>query len=121
MPNISGIIVAYKSEDLIVDCVDAALASGLSQLIVWDNSEDHGSLLALSAVEDSRLVLVGGPTNAGFGGAINKASAHCANAGKVLLINPDCFVTADVVHALSEELDKPGTGIVAPRMTYGNG
>ncbi|SDT52854.1 Glycosyltransferase, GT2 family [Pseudarthrobacter equi] len=121
MQDISAIIVAYHSEDLIVDCVNAALASGLSQVIVWDNADDQGSLKALSHVEDSRLMLIGDETNEGFGGAINKASKHCADAAQILLINPDCFVTADVVQGLCREFDQPETGIVAPRMTYENG
>lgn len=121
MSTVVGIIIAYRSEDLIVGSVNAALQSGISRLIVWDNSPGRESLQALANISDTRLVLLSDGTNDGFGGAINKAFTHCSDADNVLLINPDCFVTRDVVNQLSATLHEPGTGIVAPRMTYENG
>lgn len=121
MASVAGIIIAYHSDDLIVECVEAALGSGVSRLIVWDNSSGGGSLRALKRIADSRLILLSDGSNAGFGAAINKAFAHCPDFDNILLINPDCFVTPEVLDHLVEALDDDSTGIVAPRMTYENG
>jgi GT2 family glycosyltransferase len=121
MASVAGIIVTYYSDDLIVECVEAALGSGVSRLIVWDNSPEGGSLRALEEITDPRLVLLSDGSNAGFGGAINKAYTHCLGFDHVLLVNPDCFITPKVLDYLVEALNDESTGIVAPRMTYETG
>jgi N-acetylglucosaminyl-diphospho-decaprenol L-rhamnosyltransferase len=121
MPTISAIIVAYDSEELIVRSVRAALDAGVSNVYVWDNSPRLGSVEALNDFADQRLVVLSDGINHGFGGGINRVLEGRVAGDLVLLVNPDCFVTADVVHELTGLFDDPRTGIAAPRMIYENG
>ncbi|MDI3213091.1 glycosyltransferase family 2 protein [Arthrobacter sp. AL12] len=121
MPHVSGIIVAYNSEDLIVECVEAALASGISSLYVWENSSSGKSIEALTAVQDKRLVVLSDGTNHGFGGGINRVLQEGVEGELLLLINPDCFVTTEVVDCLTSVFTDPMAGVAAPLMKYRNG
>lgn len=121
MPDISAIIVAYQSEALIVRSVQAALDSGVSNVYVWDNSPNRGSLLVLSDLHDQRVVLLSDGINHGFGGGINRVIERGVSGDLVLLVNPDCFITTDVTRELSRLFEDERTGVVAPRMVYENG
>lgn len=121
MPSISAIIVAYNSEQLILRCVNAALDAGVSNVYVWDNAPSRGSIAVLGNVQDERLTLLSDGRNHGFGGGINRTLERGIAGDLVLLINPDCFVTAEVMRELTLILDDERTAVAAPRMVYENG
>jgi GT2 family glycosyltransferase len=121
MLSITAIIVAYNSERLINECVKAALDSGISEIVVWDNSTDGASLQVLEELGDDRVTLHSDGNNHGFGGAINRVLKLGIDGDLVLLINPDCFVNESVVASLRAVFTDPRAGIAAPRMTYPSG
>lgn len=121
MKNVTGIIVAYNSEDLIFDSVTAALDAGISSLFVWDNSQTNNSSLALKDISDNRLTVLSDGENHGFGGGINRVLDTGVATELVLLINPDCFLSRDVLGGLSDLFIDEKTGVAAPRMTYDDG
>lgn len=119
--KISAIIVAYNSEKLIMRCLNAALEAGVSNVYVWDNSPSRGSIAVLADIQDERLTLLSDGYNHGFGGGINRTLERGITDDLVLLINPDCFVTAEVTRELSLILEDANTAVAAPRMVYENG
>lgn len=116
-----AVIVTYKSELLIRRCVEAALASGVDEVVIWDNSPDAETQQVVESLYSPDVRLFTDGTNRGFGGAINRAITAIGDDCTILLLNPDCIVNANCVLALRSRLVDPSVGLVAPRMKYPDG
>ena len=119
----AAITIHFRKPELTARCVDSLLADGWNPILVWDNSDDAGaSLQALQAryAADPRVVLVGSPSNLGFGKGMNAALAALGQrgyAGPVLLVNNDAEVEPGMRVALEAQLQGGGeTALVAPRL-----
>lgn len=119
----AAITIHFRKPALTARCVDSLLADGWNPILVWDNSDDAGaSLQALQAryAADPRVVLVGSPSNLGFGKGMNAALAALGQrgyAGPVLLVNNDAYVEPGMRVALEAQLQGGGeTALVAPRL-----
>lgn len=120
----AAITIHFRKPELTARCVDSLLADGWNPILVWDNSEDAGaSLQALQAryAADPRVVLVGSPSNLGFGKGMNAALAALGQrgyAGPVLLVNNDAEVLPGMRAALLAALPLNSTvsALVAPRI-----
>lgn len=99
-------MVAYHG----VDAFRKALAAlGGVDIVVIDNSADHGIAAAASEV-GATYVDSGG--NIGFARAVNLGIAH-AGGRDVVLVNPDAEVSAKTVHALVQRMHEPGRRVAA--------
>lgn len=100
-PLVSAVVVNWNG----VDCVDACLASLLSQtwpaleVIVVDNGSSDGSRELLRSRYGSRITLIESPVNLGFAGG-NNLGIRAAKGAYVVLLNNDAVAEANWVGAL---------------------
>lgn len=116
-----AIIVTYQSELLIQRCIEAAVASGVDRILIWDNSPDERTQDLVESLQSPVVQMFSDGTNHGFGGGVNRALHFLESDCTVLLLNPDCIVSSECVLALRAQVSDPGVGLVAPRMKYADG
>lgn len=119
--SIAALIVAFNDASTTRAAVESALVSGVSDVLVWDNSTDpaaRSEVQELSSLE--HVTVLSDATNHGFGGGNNRA-ALAASGDLLLLLNPDCEVTPEVVASLRQVLARGNVGVVAPMMRYPDG
>lgn len=119
--KITAIIVCYQSDNLIMECLTAVLATAVSKVIIWDNDPTGTVRDKISPYKDSSVAYHADGNNWGFGGGVNRAIKYADTDSAYLLVNPDCFVTPEAVEKLAAEASRPSTGVVAPRMHYLDG
>ncbi len=99
-PDVSVMVVAYNSADLIADCL-AAIACGASrhsyEVLLVDNGD--GSNEALVARDFPWVRIVPSKGNVGFAGGNNWLALHAASQ-RLLLLNPDMVVHPGAIDAL---------------------
>lgn len=122
-PDVSAIVVAYRSEGRIGDTVrhlEAALAELESEIIIIDNaSGDRGPDEARAAIERGRVVE--NPENVGFGGGVNQGLV-LASGRASLVMNDDARLGPADVHRLLEVLESDRRiGLVGPRIVNESG
>lgn len=109
MKDIGVAIVAYNSDSVIGDCLDACLAQGLSRIAVIDNaSRDRTREVVLRR---PGVQFVANTVNRGFSGGVNQAM-NLLETPWVLILNPDA-VLLDGIGPLVAELAEPHVGAVA--------
>jgi len=87
--NPAGIVVVtYNSEDVIGECLDAALASG-AEVVVVDNASEDRTLEEVRRRPGARLIA--NPWNRGFAAAVNQG-IEALDHPQVLLLNPDAVL-----------------------------
>ncbi len=122
-PDVSVIIVAYRSEADLPDCLDSiAPAAGevAHELIVVDNASPDASAEVARAHRPDAVVL-DEETNHGFGRAVNLASRH-ARGRYLLLVNPDARLHPGTIDALVTFADEhPGHGFYGGRVLTPSG
>ena len=118
--SVTAVIVAYRSERTITACIASALEAGVENVVVWDNSAGGLTRELVGAAFDARVQVLGDGENHGFGGGVNRALPQVSSE-LVLLLNPDCVISAEALRALEDALELPGAGVVAPRMVYPDG
>lgn len=122
-PNVSVIIVNYNGGQDILDCIESVLAARSAvdlEIIVVDNGSSDGSPEQIRARFDD-VNLLGLGENRGFAAACN-AGISVAQAGTILLLNPDTVVRTNAIRLMYEELVKhTNWGIVGARMLNANG
>jgi len=121
-----AIVVGFRSETVIGECINALLAVPDLRVFVWDNSPDTATRSVIEEFGSDRVTVLSDGLNHGFGGGVNRAvaAAHAAIAEDIslLVVNPDCVVTPDVVDRLHARVTgADDAGMVAPRMRYPDG
>ncbi len=117
LSDISIIIVTYKGDGLLKDCLDSlAMACGTEpQIVVVDNSPSDATRKAVSAF--SNAVYVPSPGNPGFAGGNNRALAHCDRPYILLLNNDTVIHSRTSIERLVEFLDgHPACGVAQGSM-----
>jgi GT2 family glycosyltransferase len=113
LERVTVIIVTYQS----VHCLDAQdpLLSVCPHVILIDNGSDDGTLDVASARwPHARIMAL--KKNYGFGAANNLALRH-VNTPWVLLINPDCLITASALRGLIQTGEcHPDAAVVVPQL-----
>lgn len=112
----AAVIVNYNSGSHLKRCLTslAAHAPGVPQVVV-DNASTDGSDLAAETFQPNHLIR--NALNKGFGAAVNQGVAAAPDAAFVLLLNPDCVLSAGAVETLRDELvAHPECAIAAPRI-----
>lgn len=116
---VTVVIVTYWSQDTIVRCLDAVLASSTElEVIVVDNGSGDQTCARVRARADvePRLRLLVNPDNPGFAAACNQAAA-LSTGDAVLFLNPDAFVAPDSISRLRAIVDADDqAGVVGCRV-----
>jgi len=118
---IDVVVVTYNSRHVVGDLLDglpAALDGLPARVVVVDNGSTDGTRELVADRADCRLVR---STNVGYAGGVNRGVAELAGDGPILALNPDVRLAPGSVRALAAALDRPGTGIGAPRVLDDDG
>lgn len=121
--GVLGVVVTYNAESYIADNIEAALEAGVSELVVWDNASDDRTREILGQYANY-LTIIENDKNLGFGAAVNRAIKMASRDGfeRILLLNPDCRLSPEVLIAMNARLDEsPEIAVVAPAMVYPGG
>jgi len=122
--TVSVIVVFYGGEGLRA-CLTSALAQpGVAEVILVNNrgAPPWPAELGSLPEEDSRLAVIHGQGNVGFGAGCNLGAAK-ARGDILLLLNPDCRLAPNTVpHALALAPKPPDTAwLLGPRMLNPDG
>jgi N-acetylglucosaminyl-diphospho-decaprenol L-rhamnosyltransferase len=102
----SAVVVSFYTGPVLDHCISALLIAPLCQQIVLVNNGNPPEVLArLARLGDkqSKLKIIDGHGNIGFGRACNLGSEHI-NQSKIVFINPDCIIDEGTLPALAEAL-----------------
>jgi GT2 family glycosyltransferase len=116
LPDVSVVIVAYRTPDLVDKCLASLAAHVLIsyEVIVVDNFPGDGTG-ELVRNQYRNVTLMENASNIGFAAAVNRGAAR-AQGRYVLLLNPDTEVYDDAVGALVEFADShPEYGVYGGR------
>lgn len=113
-PTITIVIVNYNGGTHLERCLASVAAHAAdATVIVVDNASSDGSDLRASRLPN--VTVIRNRANTGFAVAVNQGVAAAAGVAPVLLLNPDCQLTAGAVEELQRELDgHPECAIAAP-------
>jgi GT2 family glycosyltransferase len=122
-PMVSVIIVSYNTCAMTLDCLRALMTSVQDidlEVIVVDNASSDDSVEKIRS-EFPNVRVIANEQNVGFGAANNQAMRQ-AGGEFFLLLNSDAFLqlgaTSELLDYLHAHLH---TGVVGPRLTYGDG
>lgn len=110
MPDVSAVVVNYKAERVIGDCLRSLRSEGVTEIVVADNSPGGE---AESVVGDlAEWYPTGG--NYGLGGGTNRGAGRTTGE-YVFCVNPDVTVEPGALKALLDVLERDNNvGIVGP-------
>ncbi|MCD7050726.1 glycosyltransferase family 2 protein [Rhodococcus sp. BH2-1] len=113
---IDVIVVAYKTQDVLPDCIDAILSDpDAGQVYVVNNSPEF----PIGINPSDRVHILEPGENLGFGNGVNLARKHVSS-DFVAIVNPDLVFTAGTLARCGEFLDgNPKVGLVSPRVFVG--
>ena len=122
-PDLSVIVVAYRSAAHLPACLEAVASSAdrLSrETIVVDNASGDGTPeLVRRQAPDARLIV--NEANRGFAAAVNQA-ARIARGRHLLLLNPDARPLPGCLERLAAELDgRPEAAFAGPQLVDPDG
>jgi GT2 family glycosyltransferase len=107
--QMSVVLVAYNSRDVIVDALDSVVrVLPMAEIIVVDNGSSDGTAEAVAGLPNVRVVDGGG--NVGFGAGVNLGVAE-ASGEHVLVLNPDASL--EEFSLPPEAIGRPRFGLVA--------
>jgi GT2 family glycosyltransferase len=107
------VIVAYRSGERLVRCVEALRErDSVHQVVVVDNGDGAGEIDAVRAA-GADVVSAGG--NVGFAAGCN-LGARQVDADGLVFLNPDTVIGEGAVSALARTLEDPEIGVAMPRL-----
>ena len=109
------VVVTYNSEEVIGECLDAALASG-AEVVVVDNASRDRTLEKVHQRPEARVLA--NPWNRGFAAAANQGIEALARS-HVLLLNPDAVLLTGL-EALVAACDR-GTAVAGGKLVGDDG
>lgn len=116
-PALSVLIVNFNGGPWLTHCVESVLDSEqASEILVGDNGSHDDSLAQLAALlarhpDGARCRVLPNGANLGFARAVNRLLAQ-ARGDHLLLLNPDCVVSAAALRATRQVLEAdPGCGM----------
>lgn len=121
-PTVTAIIPAFNEEDVILDSIEAVLASdypALELIVIDDGSHDrtHERIEAVYA-DDNRVSIIRQP-NQGKWMALDTAYAHIESE-VVVAIDADTIILPDAIRKLVRAFRDPRVGAVAGKVQVGN-
>lgn len=119
--DIAAVVVTYNSRHhvaALLDSLPAALGTLTYSVVVVDNDSTDGTRELLAGRSDCQVVH---SSNDGYAAGINRAVQASPDASAVLILNPDATLDPHAVPRMFETLQRPGVGIVAPRVREEDG
>lgn len=119
--DIAVVIVTYNSERHVLDLLASlpqALGELSSSVVIVDNGSSDATVALLESRSDCVVVR---STNTGFAAGVNLAIRSSPQARALLVVNPDATLDPGSVPAMLAVLDRPGVGIVVPRVREQDG
>lgn len=119
--DVAAVVVTYNSEDhvgALLDSIPAAMGVLSYSVVVVDNGSSDGTVDLLRARTDCIVVE---SINDGYAAGMNRAVRASPDFRTILILNPDAALDADSVPAMMRVLERPGVGIVAPRVREEDG
>jgi GT2 family glycosyltransferase len=117
-------ILAYNSERTIPDLIESlpAALEGVDDwhLVIADGASPDATLDVVRRLAPSAVVVELG-ANRGFAAAANAVIAADLTTDAVLILSPTVRMSPGCVQPMIEALDRPGAGIVVPRLHRGTG
>ena len=114
---ISIIIVHYKNEKDLFDCLNSLYNLKIKQLyevIIVDNSENKNLQKSLLTKKYKNLKYISSPKNLGYGGGMNLGAKY-AKGEYLFILNPDVVFKNDIISSLISKFKKnKRTGIISP-------
>ena len=121
--DISVIIVAYNSRDVLEPCLDALKRQNMCQrteVIVVDNASSDGTA-EFVASRHPWVNLLAGYENVGFSRGVNRG-IRSAHGRYFLILNPDTVVRPDAIEAMYGFMEQtPDAGVVGPKLVFHDG
>jgi N-acetylglucosaminyl-diphospho-decaprenol L-rhamnosyltransferase len=105
-PQFSAIVVTFHTGPVLDECLKALNDASLCRQIVLVNNGIRPDVLAallVRAQSESKLTILDGHGNIGFGRACN-LGAESAREDKLIFVNPDCVVDDHTLPAFAEAL-----------------
>jgi N-acetylglucosaminyl-diphospho-decaprenol L-rhamnosyltransferase len=125
MTRVAVVIVTYNSAEVLADCLASLRPSEgveLAGVVVADNNSRDKSLRIAQDADGLSVHTVQLGRNAGYAAAINAGVAVLPDdVDAVMVLNPDCRLRPDTLRRLADALERPGIGIVAPRLLNPDG
>lgn len=110
-PSVGVVVLAWRAEPYLRECVAAVLGSeGVDVRVVLVDNGTRPEDLATVPVDDRVEILRPG-RNTGFAGGCN-LGVDALHTGFVALVNSDCVVAPDALARLAAEAARPGVGPV---------
>jgi N-acetylglucosaminyl-diphospho-decaprenol L-rhamnosyltransferase len=100
------VVVTYNSADVVGECLDSCVRSGMSDVLVVDNASQDSTVAQVKARLGVRLIA--NPENRGFAGAVNQGF-EALSSEAILILNPDVALVGGIDELESAVL-KPGVG-----------
>jgi N-acetylglucosaminyl-diphospho-decaprenol L-rhamnosyltransferase len=121
--TVAVVVVTWNSEGVLhglIESLDAGLDGLDWHLVVADNASADGSVELVGRLAPEATIVQTG-RNAGYAAGINAALAAAGDFSAALVLNPDIRLRPGAGKALMAGLERPGTGIVVPRLYDGGG
>lgn len=123
VPDISVVVVNYRSAELTLRALASARASAagavVEEIVVDNASGDRDCELLRERRPQAQLIA--NSENRGFAAGVNQAMAR-ASGRSVMLLNPDTVASEDAVQRMLAYLDEHSrAGIVAPLLRHADG
>src|SRR6476661_844183 len=119
--DVAAVVVTYNSRHhvaTLLDSLPGAFGTLTYSVVVVDNGSTDETLDLLALRSDCSVVR---STNDGYAAGINRAVLASPDAPSVLILNPDTSLDPLAVPRMLESLQRPGVGIVAPRVREEDG
>ncbi len=114
---ISIIIVHYKNEKDLFDCLESLYSFKIKQsyeVIIVDNSENRNLQKSLTSKKYKNLQYISVAKNIGYGAGINLGAKY-AKGEYLFVLNPDVLFEKDIIPSLTKKLQRDKEiGIIAP-------
>ncbi len=116
MSEVSVVVVTHNSEQVFAKCIEALLACReVKNIVVVDSASSECRYLEEMRGRDARLKLICESSNVGFcrGNNIGYQAIRNGCGEFVLFLNPDAFVTPNLLEQLIERMNRPDWADVA--------
>lgn len=111
---IAAVVVTYRSESTIDDCLTRLrAATDVAEIRIVDNASDDTTMdiVQRHAVEDARVHFIANPDNPGFATACNQGATDCLSPWLVF-INPDLMVEPQTLADLRDHAAGMGEALL---------
>lgn len=120
------LIVAYKNIDLIEKAIQSIKEEEKIDIFILDNDSSGQSYNSLQQLKSRNSIqIISSDQNLGFSSGVNYALSNIIKNNSsykfMFLLNPDAFLTKDLIFGLKKELIESSCHAISPKIIYPNG